>query len=109
LYFTIPLLMLLLAVGGAYVLGLHAIHTSDHRWCTTLSLLTQQPIPRPANASKNPSRENAYLFYTHLKTLEGQFGCLSALVVAGVVLLLGRRGPPDVTRLIVAVIVDPVE
>jgi hypothetical protein len=56
-------------------LATRAIHTSDHRWCTTLALLTTERIGKPANPQANPSRENAYLFYTHLKTLEAQFGC----------------------------------
>jgi hypothetical protein len=66
---------LALAIGGAWLLALHAQNASQHKWCTTLELLTQQRIPDPADAAANPSRENAYLFYIHLKELEREFGC----------------------------------
>lgn len=68
-------LMLVAAVGGSYFLGLHAISQSQHKWCTTLALLTEQQVPRPADPKANPSRENAWLFYVHLKELERGFGC----------------------------------
>lgn len=63
------------AVGGAYWLSLSAIHSSQQQWCTTLALLTSRPVPRPADPQANPSRQDAYLFYVHLATLERDFGC----------------------------------
>lgn len=56
-------------------LSLRAVSNSDHRWCATLGLLTSRPVPRPADPKANPSRENAYVFYTNLRTLERQFRC----------------------------------
>lgn len=67
--------LLAAAIIGAYALGLHAIDTSQHHWCTTLALLTEKPVPQPADPAANPSREDAYLFYVHLKELERDFGC----------------------------------
>jgi hypothetical protein len=52
-----------------------ALRQNDLRWCATLELLTSHPVPKPADPAANPSRENAYLFYSHLKDLERQFGC----------------------------------
>jgi hypothetical protein len=68
-------LWLLAAVGGSYWLGLQAIGQSQHNWCGALTLLTKQPVPRPSDPAANPSRENTYLFYVHLKQLERKFGC----------------------------------
>lgn len=63
------------SILGSYALGLHALSTSQRHWCQTLTLLTSRPVPRPAAPADNPSREDAYLFYVHLKTLERDFGC----------------------------------
>lgn len=48
---------------------------SDQRWCATFDLLTSPPVPPPANAAANPSREANYLLYSDFVTLERQFGC----------------------------------
>lgn len=56
-------------------IGLHAVSTSQHRWCSTLELLTKHPVSKPSDPKANPSRENAYIFYSNLKILERQFGC----------------------------------
>jgi hypothetical protein len=69
------ILVFALAVGASYALSLYAINQSTHRWCTTLSLLTSEPAPKPAHPGADPSRERAYLFYLHLKDLEHQFRC----------------------------------
>lgn len=61
--------------AGSYWLAASAVRSSNHRWCSTLGLLTSKPVPRPADPKANPSRENAYVFYAHLKTLERDFGC----------------------------------
>lgn len=66
---------LIVAVGGAYALSLYAIAASQHKWCDTLELLTSNPPPKPADPKQDVSRERAYTFYVHLKTLEGRFGC----------------------------------
>jgi hypothetical protein len=66
---------LALAIGGAWLVALRAQDSSQHKWCTTLELLTRQRVPDPADPAANPSRENAYLFYIHLKELEREFRC----------------------------------
>lgn len=63
------------AIVVSVALSLHAVDRSEHQWCETLTLLTEKPIPRPADPKANPSRENTYLFYAHLKALESKFGC----------------------------------
>lgn len=63
------------SIAGSYALGLHALRQSQSHWCTTLTLLTSRPVTRPADPAANPSRENAWLFYVHLRELEHDFGC----------------------------------
>ena len=63
------------SIAGSYLLGLHALHQSQGQWCTTLTLLTSRPVPKPTDPAANPSRENAWLFYQHLRDLERAFGC----------------------------------
>jgi hypothetical protein len=63
---AICVLILMIAVGGSYVLGLHALSQSQHKWCTTLELLTQGP---------QPSTQQGKTFRIHLKELEHNFGC----------------------------------
>lgn len=70
--------VLVVVVGGvavAVLVSLSAVRSSDHRWCTTLTLLTAEPVPRPASPTADPSRQRAYVFYIHLKDLEREFGC----------------------------------
>ena len=63
------------SIAGSYLLGLHSLHQSQAQWCTTLTLLTSKPVTRPADPAANPSRENVWLFYEHLRDLERDFGC----------------------------------
>jgi hypothetical protein len=63
------------AVGGSYALALQALNQSQHQWCATLTLLTRHPVPRPADPKANPSREQAFVFYTQLLALRHEFGC----------------------------------
>ena len=67
--------MLLAAVGGSYLLALHALDRSDAQWCTTLSMLTTPAVARPADPAANPSRVRSYEFYVNLRQLEHRFGC----------------------------------
>jgi phosphatidylserine/phosphatidylglycerophosphate/cardiolipin synthase-like enzyme len=73
------ILAVLLAAGWlvVYWLAVGAVNTSDHRWCTTLELLTSKPVAKPTHPASDLSRERAYVFYLHLKELERDFGCLS--------------------------------
>jgi hypothetical protein len=74
------IIAILLAAGwlANYWLAVHAINTSNHRWCSTLQLLTEHPPAKPS-APPGPVRtgqERAYVFYLHLKDLETSFGCM---------------------------------
>ena len=53
----------------------HAISQSQHQWCSTLTLLTAHRVTQPTDPEANPSRENAYIFYTNLLDLRERFGC----------------------------------
>lgn len=53
----------------------YAVQQSQHKWCDTLNLLTEHPVPRPADPAANPSRAQNYLYYTTFLTLKGRFGC----------------------------------
>ncbi len=68
-------LILVGAFGGAYGLSLTAIGKSDRQWCDTLTALTAQPVPKPANPAQTPSREQNYVFYVNLVKLKSRFGC----------------------------------
>jgi hypothetical protein len=72
---VVVVLTLTAATATGVAISLHALDKSQHQWCETLGLLTQQAVPQPADPAANPSRERAYEFYTHLKTLEQRFGC----------------------------------
>lgn len=72
---TVLMVLLGAAIGGSYLLSLHALDQSQSHWCKTLTLLTERAVPQPANPAANPSREDAWLFYEHLKELESDFGC----------------------------------
>jgi hypothetical protein len=60
-------------IGGSYFLALYAIGQSQRNWCTALSLLTHDPVPKPAPG--NPARLENYNFYLDLVTLKSHFGC----------------------------------
>lgn len=63
------------AIVGAWVIAVNTANSSNHKWCTTLELLTSHQVHKPADPKANPSREGAYQFYVNLKKLERQFNC----------------------------------
>jgi hypothetical protein len=54
-----------------------AVAYSDQRWCGALTLLTEKPVPKPADPAANPSREGEYLFYVDLLSVKKGFRCQS--------------------------------
>lgn len=48
-----------------YVSG-RVIESSQHHWCSVLTLLTSHPVS---------PRSGQYVFYLQLKALESRFGC----------------------------------
>lgn len=62
-------------IGLSILYSAHAVNSSNRQWCDTLSLLTSQPVPKPANPAANPSRAQAYSIYTDFVTLKNHFGC----------------------------------
>jgi hypothetical protein len=66
---------LFLALAGAYGLSVFAVGESQHNWCSALTILTRNPVNKPADPAGNPSRENYYKFYLSLLTLERHFDC----------------------------------
>lgn len=53
----------------------HEVGSSNRQWCDTLTLLTAQPVPRPADPSANPSRMQTYTLYVDFVTLRKRLGC----------------------------------
>jgi hypothetical protein len=51
------------------------VQNSDDQWCHLLDTLTASPVPKPADPTANPSREETYVFYTELVRLRLNFGC----------------------------------
>lgn len=72
---AVIVLMFAGSIAGSYALGLHALGQSQQNWCSTLTLLTAKPVPKPTDPAANPSRQGAYLFYRNLMTLASRFGC----------------------------------
>lgn len=62
-------------VGGSYWQSAAALSRSQHDWCATLDLLTRHRVPRPADPAANPSRENAYIYYSVFLEQRHRFGC----------------------------------
>lgn len=52
-----------------------AVQKDDQRWCSTMDLLTRNPVAKPANPSANPSREASYEAFIDFSTLKKEFGC----------------------------------
>jgi hypothetical protein len=70
------LFMVNFAVSAIMLFGLvHYVNAQNAKWCTTLNLLTAHPVPKPAHPSANPSREQAYVFYTDFRELRRSLGC----------------------------------
>jgi hypothetical protein len=52
-----------------------ALTAADQRWCSTIQLLTAQPVAKPNNPAANPARESQYKFYQDFLTLKKEFHC----------------------------------
>jgi hypothetical protein len=72
---AIAVLCLVLAVGGSYALSLAALARSQQQLCGVFTLLTTHPVPKPADPAANPSREQSYVFYTELLSVERAYKC----------------------------------
>jgi hypothetical protein len=70
---AVVLLGMALVIAGSYFLALYAIGQSQRNWCTALSLLTHDPVPKPAPG--NVARLQNYNFYIDLVILKSHFGC----------------------------------
>jgi len=70
-------LVLLVAVltGASLVQNARAVTSDDHKWCAAMMLLTEHPVPKPADPKANPSREQTYRFYETFVTLKRSLGC----------------------------------
>ena len=53
----------------------YEVSSSNRQWCDTLTLLTSQPVPRPADPAANPSRMQTYTLYVDFVTLRRHLGC----------------------------------
>lgn len=62
-------------IAANFLFTAHMVNQSQHQWCSTLTLLTAHRVAQPAAPKANPSRENAYIFYTNLLDLRHRFGC----------------------------------
>lgn len=68
-------LLMALFAGLNLLFTARQVRDGEHKWCTTLELLTAHPVPRPADPKANPSRENAWIFYTDFLQLRRTLGC----------------------------------
>ena len=51
------------------------VNRANHTWCSTLILLTQHPVPKPADPAANPSRVTAYHYYSVFLAQRHRLGC----------------------------------
>lgn len=70
---AVLLAVLVLSVGVSTFLAYRTISQSESRWCSTLSLLTSRPVPKPA--PNEPARLENYEFYLDLVQLRHDYGC----------------------------------
>ena len=71
------ILVLIVAVltGASLVQNARTITNDDHKWCSAMTLLTERPVPKPADPAANPSREQTYRFYMTFVELKHSLGC----------------------------------
>lgn len=68
-------LLVIAGTGFAVYSNQHQVSAASQQWCDTLVLLTQNPVPEPADPKANPSREFSYQLYVKFRALEHKFGC----------------------------------
>lgn len=73
----ITVVVVLVVVGTAFNAGfsLWQIDQSNRNWCSTIKLLTSQPVKQPSNPTANPSREGQYQLYEDFVQLRANFHC----------------------------------
>src|SRR6185437_8577040 len=71
------ILVLIVAVltGASLVQNARTIRADDQKWCAAMTLLTERPVPKPADPAANPSREQTYRFYMTFVELKHSLGC----------------------------------
>lgn len=80
-YSAIVLFVLSLTLAGANLMfTVHAVQTSQRRWCATLGLLTSIPAAKapPPGPHATSAQRNAYrtwVFYGDLLRLRHDYGC----------------------------------
>jgi len=75
-YSVVVLFLVSVTIGALGLLfTTNAVNSNNRQWCDTLTLLTSQPVPRPANPAANPSRMQTYTLYVDFVTLRRHFGC----------------------------------
>lgn len=73
---VVALFALTVVLSGANLLFTsYQVNREAHQWCATLGLLTSHPVPRPAHPAANPSRAQAYRYYTDFLDLRHRLGC----------------------------------
>jgi hypothetical protein len=73
---VVVLFVLTFALAGANLLfTAQKVRDSDRQWCSTLTLLTSRPVPKPAEPKANPSREQAFVLYSDFVQLRHRLGC----------------------------------
>jgi hypothetical protein len=64
------ILSVLSFLGGLYEQG-----QNNHRFCQVIHSATTEPIPKPTDPKKNPSREQNYEAYIQFVQLGKSLGC----------------------------------
>lgn len=72
---VLMIVLLLAGLGIEYWMITNTVRHSDAQWCDTLSLLTENRVPKPDDPAANPSRQNQYLLYVNLIKLKDRFSC----------------------------------
>jgi len=55
--------------------GAYQTNANNHRFCDLFNALITQPVPKPADPHKDPSRARSYDLYVKFVKLDHNLGC----------------------------------
>jgi hypothetical protein len=73
-YVVLAALMVVLA-AASILFTVHYVRTTEREFCQVVTGVTSQPVPKPADAAANPSREQNYEWYERFVRLGRDLGC----------------------------------
>jgi K+-transporting ATPase A subunit len=68
----LAVLILITAIVGSYV---YAVYQSERSLCPVMAIITERPVPKPADPARNPSRVQNYRLYLAFRQAERAYHC----------------------------------